>query len=99
MQNESFQLSSIDDSKHGRNYSYDDEGVHLWHPCSKDDGFDKTPVVGSKPIIGITAPSVEELRGDGAVYDVRATVATPPPIIRSGITVTRETMIRYDREW
>lgn len=98
MQNESFQLSSIEDSKHGRNYSYD-EAVHLWHGSSRDAGLEKAVLVASRPIMGLPSSSREELRGDEVVYDVRATAASPRPIRKSGITVTRETVIRYEREW
>ncbi|KAI4599509.1 hypothetical protein KJ359_001952 [Pestalotiopsis sp. 9143b] len=93
--NESFQLSSIDETAHVRNYSWDDEGVHMWDGTnpSRDDGFEKTAVVG------MASPSVEELRGPWPVYDARAMAASPKPTRKNGITVTRETSVRYERDW
>ncbi|KAF7536434.1 hypothetical protein G7054_g4577 [Neopestalotiopsis clavispora] len=95
--NESFQLSSIDETSHTRNYSWEDEGVHMWH--NRDDGFEKTPVTGSRPVLHLANPSVEEFRVVWPVYDARAMAASPKPTKKNGITVTRETSVRYERDW
>ncbi|KAK6074462.1 integral membrane protein [Seiridium cupressi] len=100
MQSESIKLSSIDGStKHGRNFSYDEDGIQLWHTSSKEEeGLEKTAVVASRPTMGTANSNSEEMRGDGFVYNVRAAAASPRPINERGITVTRETSIQYDNE-
>jgi hypothetical protein len=97
MQNESIRLASIDESEHGRNYSFDGDVQQAWH--SKEEGLDKPVIFGSRPVLDIVGAGTKKPRFEGAVYDVRATTASPKPIRENGITVTRETVIRYERDW
>ncbi|KAI0123953.1 hypothetical protein BJ170DRAFT_711822 [Xylariales sp. AK1849] len=98
MQNASIKLMTIDEGNRYIRKHSDDEGIHLWNNASRDDAFDRAIVIGTRPIY-LSNPIVGELRGDGAGHDARAEVASPRPIRKSGITVTRETTIHYEREY
>lgn len=110
-----FRLDSLDDAGRRSCWydgtPLNDEGVHLWRVPSRE-GLGVLAALEKAVLAGATATehiydgasppgsSAEELRTRGAaVYDARATAATPRPVWNSGITVTRETTIHYEQEW